>query len=76
MVICLLKDAIPMAESDLEPVSVEPIDETVMGSKRQRLENGLTAGQVEATDVARAPLGHPALLLVCLCLGILLYSTR
>lgn len=66
-----------MAESGREPVSIELIDETMMGLKRQRPENGLTAGQVEATDAARALLGHPALLLVCLCLrGILLYSTR
>jgi hypothetical protein len=66
-----------MAESDREPVSIELIDEIVMGLKRQRPENGLTAGQVEATDAAAAPWGHPTLLLVCLCFrGILPYSTR
>lgn len=66
-----------MAESDREPVSIELIDETVMGLKHQRPENGLTAGQVEAADAATAPLGHPTILPVCPCLhGILPYSTR
>lgn len=66
-----------MAESGREPASIELIDETMMGLKLQRPEDGLTAGQVEATHAARVPLGRPALLLVCLCLrGILLCSTR